>query len=179
MRGSVEFQDEQFELDLPDETLVGLWNGPAGVSGEAAVAAVRDALEQPLDFPPVRQAVVPGDRVAIALDSSLGVVGPLLSVLVDLLCQSGVEPGDVTVVASAGNRASLPDQLPRSIALELHDPTDQRRLAYLATSPDVEGQTGQYFVRRKSASSSPESQDDATARKLWQVSARLTGLSPS
>ncbi len=134
MRGSVEFQDEQFELDLPDETLVGLWNGPAGVSGEAAVAAVRDALEQPLDFPPVRQAVVPGDRVAIALDSSLGVVGPLLSVLVDLLCQSGVEPGDVTVVASAGNRASQPDQLPRGIALELHDPTDQRRLAYLATT---------------------------------------------
>ena len=134
MRGSVEFQDEQFELELPDETLVGLWNGPAGVSGEAAAATVRDALEQPLDFPPVRQAVVPGDRVAIALDSSLGVVGPLLSVLVDLLCQSGVEPGDVTVVASAGNRASLPDQLPQGIALELHDPTDQRRLAYLATT---------------------------------------------
>jgi len=134
MRGSVEFQDEQFELELSDETVVGLWNGPAGVSGEAAAVAVRDALEQPLDFPPVRQAVVPGDRVAIALDSSLGVVGPLLSVLVDLLCQSGVEPGDVTVVASAGNRARLPDQLPQGIALELHDPTDQRRLAYLATT---------------------------------------------
>ncbi len=50
---------------------------------------------------------------------------------------------------------------------------------YLAASPDVEGQTGQYFVRRKLASSSPESQDEATARKLWEVSARLTGLSPS
>jgi NAD(P)-dependent dehydrogenase (short-subunit alcohol dehydrogenase family) len=50
---------------------------------------------------------------------------------------------------------------------------------YLATAPDVEGQTGQYFVRRKPAASSPESQDDATARKLWDVSASLTGLSPS
>ena len=40
---------------------------------------------------------------------------------------------------------------------------------YLAVSPDVEGQTGQYFVRRKSASSSPESQDEATARKLREV----------
>jgi hypothetical protein len=52
---------------------------------------------------------------------------------------------------------------------------------YLAASPDVEGQTGQYFVRRKpaSSSSSPESQDEATARRLWEVSARLTGLSPS
>jgi NAD(P)-dependent dehydrogenase (short-subunit alcohol dehydrogenase family) len=50
---------------------------------------------------------------------------------------------------------------------------------YLAASPDVEGQTGQYFVMRKPASSSPESQDEATARKLWEVSAKLTGLSPS
>jgi NAD(P)-dependent dehydrogenase (short-subunit alcohol dehydrogenase family) len=50
---------------------------------------------------------------------------------------------------------------------------------YLATSADVEGQTGQYFVKEKIASSSPESQDDATARRLWDVSAKLTGLSPS
>ena len=34
MRVSVEFQDEQFELDLPDEMLVGLWKGPAGVPGK-------------------------------------------------------------------------------------------------------------------------------------------------
>ena len=134
MRVSVEFQDEQLELELPDEMPVGLWKGPAGVAGEAAVAAVRNALEHPLDFPPVRQAVVPGDRVAIALDSSLGAITPVLRVVVDLLHQSGVEPGDVTVVAAPANRASLADELPRGIALELHDPTDQRRLAYLATT---------------------------------------------
>ncbi len=134
MRVSVEFQDEQLELEPPDEMLVGLWKGPAGLAGEAAVAAVRNALEHPLGFPPVRQAVVPGDRVAIALDSSPGIAGPALSVLIDLLCHSGVEPRDVTVVASPGNRISQPNQLPRGIALELHDPTDQRRLAYLATT---------------------------------------------
>ena len=33
MRVSVEFQDEQLELELPDEMLVGLWKGPAGVAG--------------------------------------------------------------------------------------------------------------------------------------------------
>ena len=49
---------------------------------------------------------------------------------------------------------------------------------YLATSPAVEGQSGQYFVKRKPARSSPESQDDATARELWDVSAKLTRLSP-
>jgi len=50
---------------------------------------------------------------------------------------------------------------------------------YLATSADVEGQTGQYFVKEKIAPSSPESQDDAIARRLWDVSAKLTGPSPS
>ncbi len=47
---------------------------------------------------------------------------------------------------------------------------------YLASSPEVEGQTGLYFVKQKAAASSPESLDDATARMLWDVSARLTGL---
>jgi NAD(P)-dependent dehydrogenase (short-subunit alcohol dehydrogenase family) len=50
---------------------------------------------------------------------------------------------------------------------------------YLATSPDVEGQTGQYFVRQKLTQSSLESRDEATARKLWDVSAELTAMSPS
>jgi NAD(P)-dependent dehydrogenase (short-subunit alcohol dehydrogenase family) len=50
---------------------------------------------------------------------------------------------------------------------------------YLAVSHDVEGLSGKYFVKQKPATSSPESQDDATARKLWDVSARLTGLSSS
>ena len=77
---------------------------------------------------------MPGDRVAIALDSSLGGITPVLRVVVDLLYQSGVEPGDVTVVASPANRASLSDELPQGIALDLHDPTNQRRLAYLATT---------------------------------------------
>lgn len=48
---------------------------------------------------------------------------------------------------------------------------------YLAASPDVERVTGKYFVEKKPASSSRESYDEATARRLWEVSERLTGLS--
>ncbi len=47
---------------------------------------------------------------------------------------------------------------------------------YLASSPEVEGRTGLYFVKQKPAASSPESVDDATARMLWDQSAKLTGL---
>ncbi len=47
---------------------------------------------------------------------------------------------------------------------------------WLASSPAVEGVTGHYFVRRKPKRSSPASYDEATARRLWDVSLRLTGL---
>jgi len=47
---------------------------------------------------------------------------------------------------------------------------------YLASSPEVEGVTGKYFVDQKPARSSPASYDLATAEKLWQVSAEMVGL---
>lgn len=49
---------------------------------------------------------------------------------------------------------------------------------YLASSPEVEGVTGKYFERGKPVASSQESHDEALAQRLWEVSSRLTGLSP-
>jgi NAD(P)-dependent dehydrogenase (short-subunit alcohol dehydrogenase family) len=49
---------------------------------------------------------------------------------------------------------------------------------YLASSPEVESVTGKYFERKEPAASSRESHDEAVARRLWEVSERLTGLSP-
>jgi retinol dehydrogenase 14 len=48
---------------------------------------------------------------------------------------------------------------------------------YLASSPEVEGVSGKYFERRRPRRSSPESYDEAAARRLWQLSEQLTGLS--
>jgi NAD(P)-dependent dehydrogenase (short-subunit alcohol dehydrogenase family) len=47
---------------------------------------------------------------------------------------------------------------------------------YLASSPEVEGVTGRYFIKKKPARSSPETYDAAIARRLWDVSAELTSL---
>jgi len=47
---------------------------------------------------------------------------------------------------------------------------------YLASSPEVEGITGKYFVKKAAVKSSPESYDVGIARRLWEVSAGLTGL---
>ena len=47
---------------------------------------------------------------------------------------------------------------------------------YLASSPQVEGITGRYFVDRRPKTSSKASYDTAGAARLWQVSADLAGL---
>jgi NAD(P)-dependent dehydrogenase (short-subunit alcohol dehydrogenase family) len=45
---------------------------------------------------------------------------------------------------------------------------------YLATSPDVEGVTGQYFYRRSPARVSKRAADDKAASRLWTLSEELT-----
>jgi NAD(P)-dependent dehydrogenase (short-subunit alcohol dehydrogenase family) len=49
---------------------------------------------------------------------------------------------------------------------------------YLATSPQVEGTTGEYFVRNRAVRSSRESYDDAVAGRLWGICSTRTGLEP-
>ena len=49
---------------------------------------------------------------------------------------------------------------------------------YLASSPDVDGITGKYIVREREVESDPISYDESAARRLWEVSEKLTGLSP-
>ncbi len=47
---------------------------------------------------------------------------------------------------------------------------------YLASSPEVEGVTGKYFERKRARRSSRESYDEAAARRLWEISERMTAL---
>ena len=48
-------------------------------------------------------------------------------------------------------------------------------LIYLASSSDVEGVTGKYFVKKHPVRSSKASYDQAVAQRLWQLSEQLTG----
>ena len=47
---------------------------------------------------------------------------------------------------------------------------------YLASSPEVEGSSGGYFVKKAQARSSDVSYDERLARRLWEASAELTNL---
>lgn len=47
---------------------------------------------------------------------------------------------------------------------------------FLASSREVDGVSGQYFVDKKPSTSSPASYDEASARRLWEISVQMTGL---
>ena len=49
-------------------------------------------------------------------------------------------------------------------------------LVWLASSPEMEGASGGYYAKRRLATPSRAAGDAAAARRLWQESERLTGL---
>ncbi len=49
-------------------------------------------------------------------------------------------------------------------------------LIYLTSSPEVANLSGQYFYKCRIATPTRAAQDDAAARRLWEESAKLTGM---
>jgi lactate racemase len=132
---SVKYQDERLEFAIAEEAVVASWSGPAGLEGSNELSAVTEALEQPCDFPPFRQMIVPGDRVAIALDSSIARPQPILESVGRVLREAGVEPADVSVIVPAPLRLQLPaDGSLAGATWAVHDASDRAGLAYLAAT---------------------------------------------
>ncbi len=49
-------------------------------------------------------------------------------------------------------------------------------IIYLASSPDVEGKSGGYYVKSRLATPTREAQNDADAKRLWDVSAKIADI---
>ncbi len=134
MRVVVDFQDEDLEFEVPSERVVASWRGPEGLGRDDAVAAVRDALENPRGFPALRHMIVPGDRVAIALDPSIPRSLSVVDSLVEVLLEAGAQEESLAIVAPP---RPVPDSIERTNlagSAVVHDPDDRARIAYLAST---------------------------------------------
>ena len=68
----------------------------------------------------------------------------------------------------------------RAADLIAHSPEKGARTSiYLASAPEVEGISGQYFVKERAVASSAQSQDQAAAERLWRLSVEMTGVGVS
>jgi nickel-dependent lactate racemase len=136
--------DSTLDLDLPPEVLLASCMQPRGEPLDDLAAAMSAALGEPLDFPPLAKAMVPGDKIVLALEGGLPQPGLLLAALVDYLIEAGAAAGDLTLLRTQCDldadgedpRSQLPVAWREEIAIEIHDPAAKTQLGMLGATPD-------------------------------------------
>jgi nickel-dependent lactate racemase len=128
----------QLELGIPAAQLVKVHRQPPAPALADVGAAIRDVLEHPHNFPPLRRALTPDDHVAILVDEGLPGPARFLTPLLEHLASAHVTPDAVTLLCTdtASHHAWL-DQLPEAfheVKVEDHDPHNRKKLSYLATT---------------------------------------------
>lgn len=105
-------------------------------------AAVEQALTHPLDFPSFQQAVLPGDKLVLALDAQVPQGPEVVRAVVSALMKWGAALEDITVlVATEECAASLREAshvAERRATLVVHDPAKRDQMAYLTSTQSGE-----------------------------------------
>lgn len=130
----VDFGDERIEIDAAGTEVLGVWTGPEHVPGEVIAEQIRSGLDAPQGYPALKHAVVPGDRVVLAIDHRLAEAGEIVASIVRVLNHAGVESESIRVLTPAKPRFPIEAIKASGIELDLHDPDDPSTLAYLAST---------------------------------------------
>ncbi|MGE0758430.1 MAG: lactate racemase domain-containing protein [Pirellulaceae bacterium] len=134
-------QGETVCVDLPPES-VRDYSRPNGEPVEDAARAVVEALRAAIDFPPLAQATVPGDRIVIAVERGIPQLPAVIQGIVQTLLAGSAQPHEIAVVlADPEDRArqplaGLPPSVRELIRITVHDPADAQQLTYLAAARD-------------------------------------------
>jgi hypothetical protein len=104
-----------------------------------AALAVITALAQPLEYPPLSAGIVPGDRVAIAMDESVPCGAEIVRGIVQSLRGAGLDSDGISVVtgdAETGSlcRAELAKSGLNGVEFIEHDPDDERELCLVGVT---------------------------------------------
>ncbi|MFN0052281.1 MAG: lactate racemase domain-containing protein [Planctomycetales bacterium] len=130
----------RWTCDVPHGQIVARHSAPAPCPNLSE--AIRGALGAPRDFPPLEQLCVPGDRVLLALDRHTPSAEELIAGVWEVLQRRGVAAEEIMILQPAAldaapvgdPRGLLPKAAREQIRWGIHDPTDPRCQAYLATT---------------------------------------------
>jgi nickel-dependent lactate racemase len=103
------------------------------------VAAAIQALAEPLDYPPLAAGVVPGDRVAIALNQAVPCAADIVRGAVESLLSAGIEPEAISIVATDAEtericREGLSSHLSKLPQFIIHNPDDNDNLCLVGVT---------------------------------------------
>ena len=134
---------EVLEIDLPNESLLDDFSAPRGVPLDDPAAAVAAAVSDPMQFPRLQDATIPGDRVVLAVDRGVPQMPAVVAGVVHTLLEGGVDPADITIALAVGENESSQDptekltaEVREAITVSRHNATDRESLAYLAASKE-------------------------------------------
>lgn len=136
--------DSQLDVDLPADALREANLAPRGNPLPDVASAVRSALQEPLEFPPVQQMIIPGDQVTIVLSPEIVQAPMLVNCVLDHLAEHGISgPDQITLLLpprpESQDMPGGPDELASCVegraSLVTHVPGDQTQLRYLGVSP--------------------------------------------
>jgi nickel-dependent lactate racemase len=113
------------------------------VEGADVVKVARRALQEPVGFPPLSAAVVPGDRIAIPIDVDVPHVGQIARGVIEAFMEAGIDAASIDIVAmnSETIRLCREEIEPHAIALPnfvLHDPDDKENLCMVGLNKKKE-----------------------------------------
>lgn len=128
--GQINF-DEVLAM-LPDS---GIWEYDSGAKRTPLniASTLQRALSAPIDFPPIGAAIVPGDRVALAVDPNIPQLRDVLAGVIDVL--SKTEAGAIDIVlwdeATDATLAAVTDEFTSVASVSRHRCDDRSALRYL------------------------------------------------
>jgi lactate racemase-like protein len=130
--------------EIADANLLWQAGGPPALSD--IPNAIAESTNHPLDFPALRQALVPGDHVALILDRYVPSAAEVIAGLWEVFATAGVSPEDVQVIQPlvlngirpGDPRRLMPESVRSKVGWKIHDPTDEQGIGYLASSADGE-----------------------------------------
>jgi nickel-dependent lactate racemase len=136
--------DQRFECDIDSERVVAEHAAPR--PNTLFREELLGALRAPIDFPSVEQAVIPGDRVTLALDRYTPQAAGLVAGVWEVLAPRGVEPEKFTLIQPATRleselpdpRSELPEDVRSLVRWVLHDPMKKDACVYLASTASGE-----------------------------------------
>jgi nickel-dependent lactate racemase len=138
MRASIAWAEASLELEIGDGHLVAAQRAPLAANRSDPAQDLRDALEHPLDYPALRLALTPDDHIGIVIDEGIPHLPDLLVPLLEHVQQAQVQPDAITLICPPPPSAQpwldeLPDDF-QDVHIEVHQPADRKKLAYLATT---------------------------------------------
>lgn len=129
-----------WQRDFPDESLLHFHRGPDPHADPSV--AVNEGIQQPLEFPSLELAMVPGDRVVVVLDRNIPSAAEIIRGVCGASAAAGVDPENLLILQPASMtepkledpRRLLPADVREKVSWKIHDPTLTDGTGYLASS---------------------------------------------